>query len=157
MNEIDRVLDQLRRSRGGGAWHGPSLEEVLSGVDAGTAAARPIPDAHTIWEIALHIATWQEVVRRRIAGHEVTPTEAENWPRVEQPSDAAWEAAVAKLRDTRERLEREVAELSPVALAEPPRAGEKTRYALLHGIIQHDLYHAGQIALLAKAARSSAP
>lgn len=155
MNEVDRTLEQLERSRRGGAWHGPALEEVLSGVDAAAAAARPIPDGHTIWELTRHIATWQDVVRRRLAGEEAVPSERDDWPPVDDTSEAAWEAARGALRETRVRLERAVAGLDEGALADPPRPGEETRYALVHGIIQHDLYHAGQIALLAKAADAS--
>ena len=156
MTEIDHILDQLERSRRGEAWHGPSLEEALANIDAATAAARPISNAHTIWELALHMASWQDVVRRRLAGEEVVPTPTLDWPEADEASEAAWASALAALRTSRRRLERDVADLSPASLHEAPRPGEVTRYALLHGIIQHDLYHVGQIALLEKAARARA-
>src|SRR5437764_6919973 len=56
MNEVERILDQLKRAFEGNAWHGPAVEEVLADVTAEQAAAKPIPDAHSIWELTLHIA-----------------------------------------------------------------------------------------------------
>ena len=55
MTEIERIEDQLKRSLEGEAWHGPALEELLADVRAEQAAAKPVPPAHSIWEIVLHI------------------------------------------------------------------------------------------------------
>jgi hypothetical protein len=50
-SEIARIDDELRRAYEGGAWHGPALREVLAGVSSETAAERPVPGGHTIWEM----------------------------------------------------------------------------------------------------------
>ena len=68
MTECSRLADQIRRAFDGEAWHGDALVEVLSNVSAAQAAARPIKNAHTIWEIVLHIAAWDRAVLRRIGG-----------------------------------------------------------------------------------------
>ena len=75
MTETFRLADQIRRAFEGNAWHGDSVLELLAGVNAKTAAARPIKNAHSIWEILLHIAAWDDAVRRRIGGTAVlSPT-----------------------------------------------------------------------------------
>ena len=66
MTESVRLADQIRRAFEGNAWHGDSVLELLAGVDAKTAAAKPIKNAHSIWELLLHIAAWDDAVRRRI-------------------------------------------------------------------------------------------
>ena len=71
MTESFRLADQIRRAFEGNAWHGDSLLELLADVNAKTAAARPVKDAHSIWEILLHIAAWDDAVRRRIGGEAV--------------------------------------------------------------------------------------
>src|SRR5688572_14934765 len=43
MKEVKRILDQFKRSFEGGAWHGPSVQEVLANVTAEKAAAHPLP------------------------------------------------------------------------------------------------------------------
>ena len=61
MKEIERILDQLKRAYEGDAWHGPSVKEVLAGVTAEQAHARPPGNAHTIYELVPHIAVWEDV------------------------------------------------------------------------------------------------
>ena len=80
MSETARIADQLRRAFYGGAWHGDSLFEILTGVTAAQAAARPIRNAHSIWELVLHISAWDAAVRRRMTGVAVQPSDAENFP-----------------------------------------------------------------------------
>src|ERR1700756_3034247 len=79
MSLIDQVVDQLHRAFDGEAWHGPALMEVLEGIDAETAAERPIPGAHSIWELVVHITAWEEVVARRIQGQAATVSDEENF------------------------------------------------------------------------------
>ena len=86
MTETFRLADQIRRAFEGNAWHGDSVLELLAGVNARTAAARPIKNAHSIWEILLHIAAWDDAVRRRIGGTAVTLTDEQNFPPSETPA-----------------------------------------------------------------------
>ena len=91
MTEVARIQKQLRRAWEGPAWHGPALNEILTGVRWQTAAARPIPGAHTIWEIVLHLTVWMSVPARRLKDAEVpTPPPAEDWPAPPEPTEAAF-------------------------------------------------------------------
>jgi uncharacterized damage-inducible protein DinB len=151
MSEIKRINSQLKRAFEGKAWHGPSVSEVLAGVTAERAAAHPIPGAHSIWEIALHIATWERVGRRRL--EEASPIEVsdeEDWPAVGDTTDAAWANTLEELRRNHEALRASIRQLDEARLDEIVPGTEYSFYFLLHGVIQHDLYHAGQIALLKK-------
>jgi len=151
MGEIQRIEDQLKRSFEGGAWHGPGVLEVLAGVTAQQAAARPIPAAHSIWEITLHIATWKSVVARRVRGEVVTQVPDDvDWPPVEATDEARWTAALEHLRSAHGELREALAALREEQLDERPYPEASSRYIQLHGAIQHDLYHAGQIAVLKK-------
>src|SRR5438034_11536829 len=88
MSEIKRINDQLKRAFEGTAWHGPSVSEVLAGVTAEQAAAHPIAGAHSIWELTLHIATWERAGRRRIQESDpVEVSDEEDWPAVEDRSE----------------------------------------------------------------------
>ncbi|MGH7628258.1 MAG: DinB family protein [Gemmatimonadales bacterium] len=66
MTEADRIADELARAHGGDPWHGSSARAVLAGVSAAQAAVRPIPNAHTIWELVLHVTGWRREVARRL-------------------------------------------------------------------------------------------
>ena len=115
------------------------------------AAGRPIPGLHSVWEIVLHIAAWTEAVRRRLHGDPARLTPDEDWPAVVAPTEQAWKAALDRLAQAQRALVDELASLSPDRLDEPIVPGMSSVYATLHGVVQHHLYHAGQIALLKKA------
>ena len=152
MSEIKRINDQLKRAFEGTAWHGPSVSEVLADVTAEQAAAHPIAGAHSIWEIVLHIRTWERVGLRRI--EEWVPievTDEEDWPVVKETSEHAWKNALDRLRLNHAALREVIGRLDEARLADIVPGTEYSVYFLLHGVIQHDLYHAGQIALLKKA------
>jgi uncharacterized damage-inducible protein DinB len=152
MNEIERIKDQLQRAFDGDAWHGPSVREVLEGVTPEMAARKVLPDAHTIWEIVLHIAAWEGFVGKRLDGEMVKgPTGAEDWPVVNDPSPGAWRRAIDTLVEGHQRLIQAISKMSEAKLNETIPGTDFTYYVLLHGVVQHDLYHAGQIALLKKA------
>jgi uncharacterized damage-inducible protein DinB len=94
-SEVARIVRQMEAAFDGEAWHGPALMELLSDVSAETAAARPIASAHTIWELTLHIAAWEEVIRRRLGGEALMLGDEENFPNVTDASDAAWKKGCA--------------------------------------------------------------
>jgi uncharacterized damage-inducible protein DinB len=153
MTDTERISDQLRRAVSGGAWHGPSVDELLSGVDAAAAAARPLPQAHSIWEILLHMTVWLEVVRRRVTeGRAIEPPPAEDWPAPGQPTEAAWQAAVERHERAYRDLAGFLSRLDDEELKERVAGKDYDAAIMLYGIVQHELYHAGQIALLKKAA-----
>ena|SRR2546423_510327 len=153
MSEIDRILDQLKRAYEGGAWHGPSVKEALAGVTAEQAQARPLRNAHSIWDIVHHIAVWEDGGRRRLAGDRaaIETDSPEDWPPANDTSDAAWERAKASLDRNHGAFVEAITRIPEARLDEPVLEGMSTVYVTLHGIIQHDLYHAGQIAMLKKA------
>jgi len=152
-SETVRIADQLRRAFDGSAWHGPSLLELLKDVDAETAAARPLGDVHSIWELVLHIAVWDDAGLRRLSGEKWQPVGLANFPQVTTMTEGAWRKAVAAAKRTHETLVKTVAGLPDSRLWDRCPGKRYDFYHLLHGIAQHDLYHAGQIAILKKGLR----
>jgi uncharacterized damage-inducible protein DinB len=148
--ESVRIADQLHRAFHGHAWHGPALLELLKGVDAKTAAARPVQDAHNIWELVLHIAAWDGAALSRIGGKKAKLKGNQNFPPVPEPTEFAWSQAVAHAKRIHEELVETVAGLSDSRLKEIVPGKRYDFYHMLHGVAQHELYHAGQIALLKK-------
>jgi uncharacterized damage-inducible protein DinB len=151
MSETSRIADQLRRAFAGEAWHGPALMEILAGVDAVSASARPISNAHTIWELTLHISAWDGVILRRIAGKAASPSDEENFPKIKDKSETAWRASLAELQRRHQELLRVISEMPDSRLTEQVPGKDYDFYFLLHGTVQHALYHAGQIVLLKRA------
>ena len=155
MAETDRIRNQFQRAFEGDAWHGPSVLSLLNGVTAEQAAAHPIPGAHSIWELTLHIAAWEDACRRRLQNDPAQLSDDENFPPVNDTSPAAWENAKAKLIDVHRRLLDAIAQVDDSRLDQPIMESKEipfsSVYVTLHGGVQHSLYHAGQIAILKKA------
>ena len=152
MGELERIEDQLRRALEGEAWHGPAVLELLAGVTPIQAQARPILGAHTIWELVLHLSGTYRLVLRRLRGDAVPLAPEEDWPPMPGPTADNWRAAIDGLRAVNEETRRAVAgfdiqRLDESLVANPPYSA----YMQFIGLTQHDLYHAGQIALLKRA------
>src|SRR6187549_699476 len=116
MTEVQRIREQFQRAFNGEAWHGPSVLKILDGVTAQQAAAHPIPGAHSIWELTLHIAAWEDACRRRLEGDPAQLTENEDWRPITDTSDAAWESTKREVIDTHGRLLRAIAEIDDARL-----------------------------------------
>ena len=151
MSQMDMVVNELKRSFDGEAWHGPALMEIVDGIDARTAAARPLAQAHSIWELVLHIAAWEDVVTRRIHGEACTLTDEQNFGHVERVNDSSWEQAVKNLRDKHARLLETVSALPESRLHDQVPGKDYHLLFMLLGTVQHAAYHGGQIALLKRA------
>jgi uncharacterized damage-inducible protein DinB len=159
MTERDRLLDQLDREVGGDPWHGPSLGKVLEGLTADQAARKPSPNAHSIWEILLHMTGWKREVIHRVQGHPAAEPASGDWPTVGEVSEPRWRAA----REDHIRAQRDLVELVrglPEARLDAKVQGDAAGFIgagitvrmTLYGILQHDVYHSGQIAILKKVA-----
>jgi uncharacterized damage-inducible protein DinB len=156
-SEIRRTLGQIEGSFGPGAWHGPSIRELLAAVTAELAAGRIAPGTHSIWELVLHIAAWEDATRRMVEGGSGEVSDERNFPALPGVSEAAWQAAITALNAGHEALLAAVARLSDAQLGRTVTGKSYTFYFLLHGVVQHNLYHAGQIALLKRALERQSP
>jgi hypothetical protein len=142
------------------AWHGTPLRGAVRGVTAVTAAWRPAPARHNIWEIVVHCAYWKYAVRRRLTGEKRGSflLKGSNWFARPTPgdeaADAAWKRDVALLVEEHRLLRQAVAALRPSGLHRVSRGSRYTPVALAQGIAAHDLYHAGQIQILKRLAKS---
>ncbi len=149
--EIVRIAEQLRRAVEGDAWHGPALMEILAGVDAQTASAHGVAGAHSIWEILHHITAWSRAVKRRLDGETVQLTGAEDWPPVSNADEASWQQALASFREAQQELLAKLKSMSNDELGMPVPGKNYSNSFMLYGLVQHHLYHGGQMAILKKA------
>jgi len=147
-----RLSNQIMRTVTGPMWHGPSLAELLRDVSYQKAAARPIPGAHTIWEIVLHVVAWSDIARARLDGERTgDPSPQEDWPPVASAAAADWTGAVSRLHDSHQALATAVRALDDAVLDEKVAGLDYTVATLVRGVVEHGTYHGGQIALLKRA------
>ena len=154
MTERDRLIDQFQREVEGQPWHGPSLTSILDGINAAQ-AARKASDAHSMWEILLHMTGWKREVTRRALGNAAAEPAQGDWPPIGEATDPRWRAAQEDYLRAHEELldvlrgltEAQLAARVPGDSAAFIGAGLSVT-ATLWGLVQHDVYHAGQIAIL---------
>jgi uncharacterized damage-inducible protein DinB len=160
MTESSTLADQVARVHAGDPWYGDPITKVLEGVTAQDAATHPIRGAHSIWELVLHLTAWVKEVERRLESGVWREPEDGDWPAVPAATEANWRASRERLHRAHDALEATVKQLSAKQLA--GQIGTERDRALgtgvtlretIHGILQHDAYHLGQISLLKKALR----
>ena len=150
-----RIADQLRRAFYGSAWHGPAVLELLEDMDAATAAAKPLEDVHSIWELLLHVEAWDRAAMVRLGGKKYQPEGTDNFPPSSKVTEEAWRKVVARAKRTHDLLVKTVEALPESRLRDRVPGKRYDFYHMLHGIAQHELYHAGQMAILKKARLSN--
>ncbi len=155
-SESERLADALRSTVTGPVWHGDALDDLLAGVRTRDAAAHPIPGAHSIWELVLHIASWAEIARTRLAPEPTDdPDVRTDWPPVGRPTAARWNDAIRRMSTSYRGLAVATALLTPADLARRVPGRRYTVRTMLHGVVEHGAYHGGQIALIKRAASPS--
>ena len=151
-SEAAALARELATLAHGDAWHGPALDELLDGVSAETAAARPIASAHTIWEVVLHLTAWTDVFRRRLEGAAIEEPEAGDFPAAPPPTAGAWGETRRALLEAHDALTARVARLSDADLAVRIPGRDYDARFQVRAAIRHTVYHSGQIGLLRKSA-----
>lgn len=162
MTETVRLADLVIRVIDGDPWHGSTVLALLDGVSPHTAAAHPIPGVHSIWELVLHMTGWAAEASARLAGAEAGEPQGGDWPAVTDVSRLAWTRAVEGLVASHQALAAAVRASDDRVLDTPVRdprdraAGTGlSHYLTLHGLVHHTTYHAGQIAVLVRAAQAT--
>jgi uncharacterized damage-inducible protein DinB len=152
MSETTHVGEMLQRAYAGNAWHGPGLRRLLGEITAEQAAAHPVRGAHSIWETAFHLAIQEDAARRRLEG-EAMPVlaEEESWPLVPDVTPEAWHRTLECVDSIHNALGRALDKFPEARLKECVPGRDYPYYVLVHGIAQHELFHAGQVLVLMEA------
>lgn len=155
------LVDQLERVHAGDPWHGSSRAALLGDVTAEEARRRPAPAVHSVWELVLHMTAWTREVTRRLQGSTASEPEMGDWPDLpDTPDERAWRATLAALDQAHVALRDVVRAIESSRLT--TRVGDERNPILgtgvtlaqtINGLVQHDAYHSGQIAIVKKLLR----
>jgi len=148
-SECIRIATQLRNAFAGDPWHGDAISKLLEGITQTQALSRHIESAHSIWEIVLHIDLYIRLAAeptRGVAMPKLYGTEGD-WPSP-RAGDGTWLEAANHLKHNAEQRAQAIEEFGDARLHDVVPGRSYDFYYLFHGLVQHSLYHAGQIALL---------
>jgi len=148
--EVDRICGQIERAFSGDSWHGDNLSTILDRVDPTTVFDQPYSDGNCIWTLVGHLATWYDVAIKRLDGEAYDPPREKDFPTPKNLGVHQWETQRNYLRVQHERFLSRVKEMSDEDLDLKVSGVGYPAYILIHGVVQHLLYHAGQIAVVSK-------
>lgn len=146
MSEIERITRLLKQTLEGKPYYGPSVLGALENVTAEVAAQKPLWSAHTIWDIVAHLTA--ELIYAREVVEAIAGPYGDTWLAITNTSEEAWEQAIRDLKKANRALVRVVKKLDDDVLDQKPVRVRGPYYIMLHGTMQHNIYHAGQISLL---------
>lgn len=148
--ELDRIIDLLERTTAGDAWHGPNINGVLSDVSLVQAVVR-INGSHSIAELVQHITMWRIFAIKKLQGDASFDITLEsNFKHIKSVTEKEWEGLLTNLKHSQETLIKELGGKDDSILSEMVPGRDYNFYVLLQGIIQHDVYHLGQMVFLKK-------
>lgn len=151
--EIERIQKLVKNNWDGPMWHGNNLQEVLKNITWQQAFEKPAGFSHNIYEYVRHITCWRHFTVEMLKGNAAYKVEINSetdWVRHYDKTEAAWQAALSELEQNQTTLSNALATFTDSQLDELVPERKFKWYVLLHGVIHHDIYHSGQIAVLKK-------
>ncbi len=152
-SELNRIINQLDQAFDKDPWYGKSITSILDSVDPDLALDTPTPGLHSIAELVAHIITWREFAEKRLRGDTNYLPDQEksfHWQQRFPEKSDAWKRLKDQLTESHQKLLSLLHE-NDDSLLNQSVAGKPYNFRyMLNGIIQHDLYHIGQITLIRK-------
>ncbi|HTE25054.1 DinB family protein [Flavitalea sp.] len=149
---IKRYIFQLQQTYYGGSWVNEDMEKKLKLVNEETAWIKPHGYVHSIAEVTSHILEWRkELIERLQFGRHarLTMDSPNNWISNGQLKKNGWAYLKKQLDDTQSELIA-LLEKKDDSFLESKWSGNLNYEWLLVGLLEHDMYHLGQIGLIYK-------
>jgi uncharacterized damage-inducible protein DinB len=155
MTISEELSGKLQTVLSGDPWYGSPVYKIIEGISFEAAYEKPPGSAHNIAEIVLHMIAWTEEVMDRMNGLPSGIPTSGDWPPTGAPDEQKWQNYVEDLKLVNVNLIGIIQKFSPEQWDElttderDRELGTGVTYEeLINGLIQHHIYHSGQIALL---------
>ena len=150
MTRTQQIADAYRAATVKDAWYGPSLAELLAQTSPLLATTPPLPGAHSIAQLLQHLLLWNERVRNT---SDTTPLPAWQAEKEWAEPTIAWNDLVARWNQSRDLLEERLRRFPVEDLSKQVPGRSYPYETMLEGIVQHTIWHAGQIAMISSVLR----
>lgn len=156
---IHEIITQFQNLHRGHNWFGQSYQTKLQDLDPQYYFIRPYPEVHSVAELIVHGTAWRKdaTVKIQTGKGELTEASEDDWPDLEQLKEKGWEAIhsdyVASVDSLIRLLEEKEDDFLDTKYQDPEFDGEFPHSFSINGILQHDLYHLGQLGLVIKMLR----
>jgi len=150
--EIQSIIDSLDDTLNGEPWYGKAVFKLLNEIDESKVFTKPSNREHSLIELLWHMNTWAGFTLANIekrSKEELLEIEKNDW-RIIEINIKYWKKGLEELKSVHKKIVTALSAKDDSLLDEiVPNRRYTFRY-MLHGLIQHNIYHTGQIAYLKK-------
>lgn len=150
--EVERIIESMREVMDGQPWFGRPLFSLLNQVHPADVFKKPNQEGHSLIELVYHMITWAEFTLHRVQGFkepDMANAESQDW-RVIDPLEHTWSKGLELLREYHDEIIEILQHKDDSFLDQKVDFRDYNFRFLLNGLIQHDIYHLGQIAYVTK-------
>jgi uncharacterized damage-inducible protein DinB len=150
--EIQTIVSGLQEVLNGQPWYGKPVYELLNEVNQDLQYVKPTPDSHSLNDLLYHMVTWAEFAQKRIEKEPIQDMkafDAQDWRRID-PDLHDWQKGLAALKASHQKIIELMQTKEDAFLNETVDYRKYDFRYLLNGLIQHNIYHLGQIAYVNK-------
>ena len=150
MKESERVVKLFNDLYDGSPWIDVTITDTLKNISAEQAATKIAPDRNSIWQILNHMIAWRENVLLRVQGNVIVTPNNNYFIEIPDTSETEWEKTLERLDNSQQQWINFLKNFTESQFDKIYPVNKMSYYEHIHGILQHDAYHLGQIVLLSK-------
>ena len=150
--EIQSIIKNLKNTLSGQPWFGRPVYDILAEADESKVSIKPGDTEHSQLELLYHMITWADFTLKRLHHDDekdMKHFEELDWREID-PKKHDWKKGVAELKAIHMEIIKATEQKQDEFLKEIVDYREYNFRFLLNGLIQHNIYHLGQIAYLNK-------
>lgn len=151
---ILRYVDHFKEIYDGNPWYGENIVTKLDQLTDAIAFARPVPGMHSVGEVVAHMTYWRQSLIKRFqqdSSFRASVDSEDNWKDLAQLKALGWEGVRSAFAESQEAMVRLLSQ-QPDDILDREYSEGKTYDYLIRGVLDHDVYHLGQIGLIRKLA-----
>lgn len=149
--KTEEIVNQFEQVYSGKPWYGNSMLEIFNNIPATDAVKKLTRDGHSIVELVYHMITWRYFVIKQIRGDtefDVSQNDKNDWREIHYNKKNLWNDALSEFDKIHKQLISELNNFEEAILQTTAPLRNYTYEFLLTGLIQHDMYHLGQISFI---------
>ncbi len=153
---INILIDRLNDAFRGKTWYGISFIDKVNDIDWTIVNKTPFESANSIAKLVKHCMNWRYFAIEKLNGNATFDIELntpQDWTEITITSQKDWTDLVTELKRTQQGITTILSTKNDAFLDKTVPGKPYNFLYLIEGVIQHDVYHLGQIAIVEKLSR----
>ena len=150
--ELQSIIRNLEKVNTGQPWYGRAVYEMLEETDPAMVYKKPNDNSWSLIELLYHMITWADFTLKRIEGDkekDMAAFEELDWREID-PGIHTWEKGISEFKAIHKKIVELLNEKDDKFLGDIVDYRKYNFRFLLNGLIQHNIYHIGQVAYIKK-------